>query len=325
MKSIQEDIKKQEFKPVYLLFGEEAYLRQQYKQMLLKALVPENDTMNFSRYEGRKVEPRQIIDLAETMPFFASKRVILLENTGFFKNKCEELAEYLKQVPDYLCMIFVETEVDKRGKMYKAAKAPGRVVEFSVQNSQMLTKWVLQILNREGKKITQRNMELFLTKTGTDMGNIRMELEKLLSYTMGRSVVEREDIEAVCTTQTTNKIFEMVRAVTEKDQKKALDLYNDLLTLREPPMRILFLLARQFNQLMVTKEMMEKGYGQPEIASRLGVPPFGARSYLPIARRYRFSQLLQAVKDFTEAEELVKTGRLGEALSVELLIVKYSA
>ena len=100
MKSIQEDIKKQEFKPVYLLFGEEAYLRQQYKQMLLKALVPENDTMNFSRYEGRKVEPRQIIDLAETMPFFASKRVILLENTGFFKNKCVELAEYLKQVPD---------------------------------------------------------------------------------------------------------------------------------------------------------------------------------------------------------------------------------
>ena len=169
MKSIQEDIKKQEFKPVYLLFGEEAYLRQQYKQMLLKALVPENDTMNFSRYEGRKVEPRQIIDLAETMPFFASKRVILLENTGFFKNKCEELAEYLKQVPDYLCMIFVETEVDKRGKMYKAAKAAGRVVEFSVQNSQMLTKWVLQILNREGKKITLRNMVLFLTQTGSDM------------------------------------------------------------------------------------------------------------------------------------------------------------
>ena len=283
MKSIQEDIKKQEFKPVYLLFGEEAYLRQQYKQMLLKALVPENDTMNFSRYEGRKVEPRQIIDLAETMPFFASKRVILLENTGFFKNKCEELAEYLKQVPDYLCMIFVETEVDKRGKMYKAAKAAGRVVEFSVQNSQMLTKWVLQILNREGKKITQRNMELFLTKTGTDMGNIRMELEKLLSYTMGRSVVEREDIEAVCTTQTTNKIFEMVRAVTEKDQKKALDLYNDLLTLREPPMRILFLLARQFNQLMVTKEMMEKGYGQPEIASRLGVAAFVGGCFVQIA------------------------------------------
>lgn len=325
MKSIQEDIKKGEFQPVYLLYGEEAYLRQQYKQMLLKALVPEGDTMNFTRYEGKGIEPKEVIDLSETMPFFAERRVILLEDTGFFKNKCEELAEYLKQLPEYLCMIFVETEVDKRSKMYKAAKAAGRVTEFTVQNVQMLTKWILQMLSREGKKITQKNMELFLTKTGTDMGNIRMELEKLLAYTMGRDVVTGEDIEAVCTSQTANKIFDMVRAVTEKNQKKALDLYNDLLTLREPPMRILFLLARQFNQLLVTKEMSQKGYGQPEIASHLGVPPFAVRNNLQIVRNYRSSQLRQAVEDFTEAEELVKTGRLGDVLSVEMLIVKYSS
>ena len=220
MKSIQEDIKNQQFKPVYLLFGEEAYLRQQYKQKLLDALMPEEDTMNYSRYEGKGIEPREIIDLAETMPFFADRRVILLEDTGFFKNKCEELAEYFKQLPDYLCMIFVESEVDKRGKMYKAAKAAGRVTEFAVQNIQTLTRWVLQMLGREGKRITQRDMELFLTKTGTDMGNIRMELEKLLVYTMGREIVSSADIEAVCTTQTSNKIFDMVRAVTERNQKK---------------------------------------------------------------------------------------------------------
>ena len=325
MKSIQEDIKNQQFKPVYLLFGEEAYLRQQYKQKLLDALMPEEDTMNYSRYEGKGIEPREIIDLAETMPFFADRRVILLEDTGFFKNKCEELAEYFKQLPDYLCMIFVESEVDKRGKMYKAAKAAGRVTEFAVQNIQTLTRWVLQMLGREGKRITQRDMELFLTKTGTDMGNIRMELEKLLVYTMGREIVSSADIEAVCTTQTSNKIFDMVRAVTERNQKKALDLYNDLLTLKEPPMRILFLLAKQFNQLMITKEMSEKGYGHPEIASQMGVPPFVVRNYFQIVKRYRLSQLRQAVEDFTEAEELVKTGRLGDVLSVELLIVKYSS
>ena len=62
------------------------------------------------------------------------------------------------------------------------------------------------------------------------------------------------DIQAVCTTQTTNKIFDMVRAVTEKNQKWALDLYYDLLTLREPPMRILFLLAKQFRQICLTKK-----------------------------------------------------------------------
>lgn len=59
-------------------------------------------------------------------------------------------------------------------------------------------------------------MELLLTKTGTDMGNLRMEMEKLISYTEGRDVVTAEDIEEICTTQTTNRIFDMVRAVTEK-------------------------------------------------------------------------------------------------------------
>ena len=87
MKSILEDIKTQNFKQAYLLYGEEAYLKHQYKNKLKNALLPEDDTMNFSRFEGRGTEIPKVIDLAETMPFFADRRVILLENTGFFKNK----------------------------------------------------------------------------------------------------------------------------------------------------------------------------------------------------------------------------------------------
>lgn len=255
MKSIQEDIKTGNFKQSYLLFGEEAYLKQQYKEKLLNALNPDGDTMNFSRYEGKGIDVKQVIDLCETMPFFADRRIILLEDTGFFKNKCEELADYMKSLPDYLVLVFAESEVDKRSRMYKAVKSSGRVTEFAKQDEKTLMRWAAGILGKEGKKITQKDMELFLTKTGTDMGNIRMELEKLVAYTEGKDIVAAEDIEAVCVTQTTNKIFDMVRAVTEKNQKKALELYYDLLTLKEPPMRILFLLAKQFRQLLLTKKM----------------------------------------------------------------------
>lgn len=121
-------------------------------------------------------------------------------------------------------------------------------------------RWAAGILGREGRKIRTSDMELFLTKTGTDMGNIRMELEKLITYTQGRDIVTAEDIEAVCTTQTANKIFDMVRAVTERNQKRALELYYDLLTLKEPPMRILFLLAKQFHQLFLAKRCQRKAW-----------------------------------------------------------------
>lgn len=325
MKSIQEDIKTGNFKQSYLLFGEEAYLKHQYKEKLLNALNPDGDTMNFSRYEGKGVDVKQLIDLCETMPFFAERRIILLEDTGFFKNKCEELADYMKSLPDYLVLVFAESEVDKRSRMYKAVKSGGRVTEFARQDEKTLMRWAAGILGKEGKKITQRDMELFLTKTGTDMGNIRMELEKLITYTEGQDIVSAEDIEAVCVTQTTNKIFDMVRAVTEKNQKRALELYYDLLTLKEPPMRILFLLAKQFRQLLLTKKMSGEGASQNEIATRLGVPSFVVRNISACARSYTVEELEQAVEDFVDAEEAVKTGRLGDVLSVELLIVKYSS
>lgn len=154
MKNIQADIKSGNFKQVYLLYGEEAYLKQQYKQNLVKALNPDGDTMNFNHYEGKGIDVKQLIDLCETMPFFAERRVVLLEDTGFFKNKCEELADYMKELPDYLYLVFAETEVDKRNRMYKAVKACGSIAEFIRQDEKTLMRWAAGILGKAGKKIT---------------------------------------------------------------------------------------------------------------------------------------------------------------------------
>ncbi len=324
MKSLQEDIKQQDFKQVYLLCGEEAYLKQQYKHKLKAALVPGEDSMNFSFFEGKKTEPKAVIDLAETMPFFADRRVIMLEGTGFFKNQCQDLPEYMAQLPEYLCMIFIEEEVDKRNRMYKAVKKYGRVVEFAKQDTQTLMRWILGTLKREEKKITREDMERFLAKTGTDMGNIEKELEKLLCYTMGREVITTQDIEAICTTQITNHIFDMLRAVTEKKQKKALDLYYDLLALKEPPMRILYLLSRQFNQIRQVKELTEEGYDQNSIAKGLGIQPFVVRNYITCGRNYSIGQLREAVEACTQTETRVKTGQISDVMSVELLLIQFS-
>ena len=322
MKNIQEDIKSGNFKSAYLLCGEEAYLKVQYKNKLLKALNPDDDTMNFNHYEGRNIDVKELIDLCETMPFFADRRVVLLEDTGFFKNKCDELADYMKELPDYLCLVFVEDEVDKRSKMYKAVKSCGRIGEFARQDEKTLMQWAAGILKREGKNITQRDMELLLTMTGIDMGNLRMELEKLICYTMGREVITKEDVEAVGTVHVTNRIFEMVTAIVAGNTRKAMDLYEDLLTLKEPPMRIMFLIAKQFNQLLQVKELAGKGAQKSEIASRVKVPPFVAGKLMAQARAFTREQILSYVEFCVESEEAVKTGRLSDRLAVELLIAK---
>ena len=156
LKNIQEDIKTGKFKQAYLLYGEEAYLKQQYKRNLVKALNPDDDTMNFTRYEGKGIDVRELLSLCDTMPFFAERRVVLLEDTGFFKNKCEELADYMKALPDYLYLVFCESEVDKRSRMYKAVKACGSIGEFKQQDEKTLMRWAAGIL---GKKWPQDHPE----------------------------------------------------------------------------------------------------------------------------------------------------------------------
>lgn len=324
MKTIDNDIKMGQLKNVYLLYGTEDYLKRQYRDKLKHALVEPDDTMNFSAYEGKDINPKELIDLSETLPFFKEKRMILVENSGFFKNSCDDLAEYMSQVPESTCFVFVEEEVDKRSKLFKAASRAGSAVEFETPKEDMLVRWIVGRIQREGKKITQSVMQLFLSKTGSDMENIDKELEKLICYTLDKTEISAADVEAICTGQTENKIFEMIDAISAKNQKKALDLYYDLLALKEAPMRILFLIARQFQNLLLIKSMSAKGYPAVSIAKTAGMPSFAVQKNLRQAGAFKINQLKEAIEDCGQAEEDVKTGRMADQLAVELLIVKYS-
>jgi DNA polymerase-3 subunit delta len=270
------------------------------------------------------VNPRAVIDMAETLPFFADQRVLMIENSGFFKNKCEELADYMSTIPESTCFIFVETEIDKRNRLYKEVKKYGRVVEFGTQKEDTLIKWILGMLKKEGKNVTKDTLQTFLTKTGSDMQLIKNELDKLVAYTIGKEVITTEDVEHVCITQTTNKIFDMVNAIAEGQQKKALELYEDLLSLKEPPMRILFLIARQFNQLYQLKLLSKEGMPGSEIAKQAGIMPFAMKKYQAQAKNFTEEELRTAVEECVSSEEAVKTGMMNDRMSVELLIMKYS-
>ena len=100
MKRIVEDIKSGRFSKVYLLYGEEAYLRRQYCENLRKALVSEGDTMNYSVYAGKDIHVNEVIDCAGTMPFFAERRVILIENSGWLKNGNDQIVALIKNLPE---------------------------------------------------------------------------------------------------------------------------------------------------------------------------------------------------------------------------------
>lgn len=325
MNNIKNDIKENSFKNIYLLYGEEQFSKRNIKKILTNAIVSPDDTMNFSRFEGKGINPKEIIDLAETMPFFGPRRLILLENTGYFKSPCEPMIEYMSTVPEDTYFVFVEEEVDKRGKMYKSLKDRGYACECKRLSNDEIMKWILGRLNKDGKKITRDTMNYLISALGNDMEKISKEVEKLLCYTLEKEVIEISDIEAVCCPEITGKIFDMIDAMGAKNKEKALKLYYDLMLNREPPMRILFMLARQFNIMLQVKDLSDKGIARKEMESKLSMQSFVINKTMGQIKNFSREDIVNALNKSVMIEEDIKMGRITDVIGVELMLVEFSS
>ena len=296
-------------------------MRHRYLKALCDAVIPEDDTMNRSLYEGRDIREGEIIDQAETMPFFADRRLIVVRHSGFFKSGAESLSDYCSLIPDYLVLVFEEEEVDKRSRLYKAIKKEGRIAEFPVQDAGRLMTWIAGRIGKDGKRITARDASLILDRVGSDMGRLDRELDKLTAYVGERAEITADDIRAVTVPEIENRIFDMITAVTEGRKDKALSLYADLLALKEAPMRILILIEKQFRQMMLIKAMRKDGAAESEMAASLQLPPFVVRKMLACVRRMDDGTLRQKAALCLQMEEDVKNGRITDRLSVDLLLI----
>lgn len=324
MKSVREDIKSRQFRRIYFFLGEETYLRNQYKNVLKEAIA-EGDTLNVSEYSGKDIDSREIIELSETAPFMAEFRVIVISDSHLFKSSQDELADYLKSVPDTTVFIFSEEEADKRGKLYKAISSNGHIIDCSRQTEETLSRWILSKIKAENKEITGRALKAFLERSGNNMDIIATELEKLLCYTMNKKDITEEDILTICSEQTEDKVFEMIDLMSMGNQKRALALYSDLLTLKIPPLKILSLISRQYNILLQVKALKNNGAGKQQIASSVKISPYFVDKYISISNKYSYEQLKDALVLCADYDKDFKSGIISDTMAVELLIVKFSA
>ena len=338
---LNKELKEGVFRRVYLLCGEQAYLRLQNRDRLRAALLGDGDEMNVSVYTGMDVTAREIIDEARTLPFFADRRVVVVRYSGFFKKNADELADFLSQAPDTTSFIFVEDEADARLKLYKQISKLGRCVEFTTQSDRYLLQNIGAFLKKQNQRIGQEDAEYFLGVIGTDMGKLMSELEKLSAYAMDRDVITREDIDTICSRNIEDRIFEMIDAVMRRDIHTVMDRYEDLLALKLAPVRIVVMLEKQFLWMLQLKSMSEDaGMHLTDIIntiafrqevdeetgevkrSRGEIGEFQVKKYLQQASHMSSAELQRAVSLCETADEDFKTGRMNDKMATETLLVK---
>ena len=232
MQTIAEQIKSGDLSRFHLIYGEEPYMVRYYKNKLKTMLSQEGDDMNVSSFEGNGIPLEEVGSLGSTLPFFAEKRLILMEHTELFKSS-SEMADMLEGFPDTTYVVFVEKKVDKRNRLYKWIQKNGCVTECALQQERELVPWAARYLKGYGKSISRRTADYLIARTGFQMDGIVNELDKLIGYVGDREEIAAEDVDAICSGQVVGKIFDMIDSVIVGEQERVFRLYGDLLELKE--------------------------------------------------------------------------------------------
>ena len=321
MNKIDADIKNHDFKPIYLIYGEEDYLKLLKRNELIKAIVGDN-TMSLTIY-NEKIDAEEIVSVGETMPFMSEYRLIVFDRCEVCKLKDEKFINFIKDMPDYLKIVIIENSVDKRMTLYKIAAKNGYVCEAKPLTENAVITFIQDECKRNGKKISKEAAREICIRCNGNLSMIKCELEKLYAYTIDRDDINEEDVNKICSVSIEEKVFDMIAAFAERDGRQAMRLYYDLLAVKEPPMKILILMERHFNGIYQAK--CSPPMPAAELAKTIGmkgVMPFVAGKYLKQANHFSTEKLRRLAESFAEAEEDIKTGRMTDKTALELMLAE---
>lgn len=329
MKEIKESIKNKIFKSCYVFYGPEVFLKRNYEEQLKKAVLGSlDDMMNLEIFDDKKIMPDTIINASETFPFLAEKRLIIVRDSGLFhtgrKNESEKMSDYISKIPETACIVFIEDEVDKRGKLYKSVSKNGHAVEFKTPPESDIIKWIMTGFKKNKVVISNDTAAYLLRTVGSSMENALGEIEKLTAYKNGEGEITKSDIDSVCIKSFETKIFDLVAAIGNKKAETALEIYRNMLMMKESPIMILAMITRQFRIIFQCSELLKSGENNAGIAARLGQREFVVRECVKQSKNFSGNILMKAIEYCLETDINIKTGKMNGDLAVEVLIIKYS-
>ena len=311
---------------LYLFEGEEEHIKRSALTQLEKTM-PLGAFPEMNRTELKDPDANQLIAAAETLPFMADKRLVIVKDSGMLAGKpkdydegtsAERLKGYLPELPGSTVLVFyVRGQADKRKKLYQTVKKTGCVVSFDRLDQRQLQGYIARTMKKAGLSITTEACDQLIYSVGDDLTTVLSELEKLIAYCDGRGSVTAEDIRAVCTARTEYRVFELAQTVLQGKSRQAFAMLRAMITDGEQPLMLLALLSRQCRQVYDARLYLDAGTPQAAIAGKLGIPPFAMRQLAPLTKMYTVEELADMVRYCTEVEFEVKAGRLAEEGAME--------
>ena len=319
---------------VFLLWGEESFLRAHYKKQLTELLMPDAmEELNVFRFDGKNYRINQVDEAIEALPVMADRKLIIFTDSLIFKpdGRTGAKAEYrdywakrLQDIPEYVSIIFDESEIDKRSGLLKQVDKEGACVEFAYMGEEEMVRWTQRLFVKLGKQIEAKDARYLNEITQEGMMAVRRETEKLVAYAGERPQITRADIDALVSPTIEGKVFEMVAAMLRKDADRALCMLEDLFVLKTDPNQILAAIIYNADKLLQTKLLVGDGADKSQIMSKLKISPFAAGKFMKDSAQYTVKQLCNLVERLAETDGHIKSNSMDNAVLINLLVSEFS-
>lgn len=332
--ALKADLKAQQFRRLYLFYGEERYLLEHYLALLQKKLLdgPAQD-FNYHRFPQGSAELQTLTDAVESVPMMAEHTLVQVDDLDLSKlseSFRDGLTALLSDIPDYCTVVFVfdtvPYKVDGRQKKFKAALEQGLAVEFARQSQRDLTAWIRKHALAAGKDISDKACEYLTFRTGGAMTTLASELDKLTAYAAGHEIT-MQDIDAVVIPVLDAQVFDMTDAIAAGNFAKALEVLHLLLSMQQEPIPILAAIGSQMRRLYYARVCLNAGKGDGALGELIKTAtgraphPYVLSKTVSAARRLSDGFCRRAMKLCMEADWQMKSSGDDPARILELLLL----
>lgn len=324
---IKESVAKGKISPIYLWYGEDRYLIQEGLKVLKSFYFMKDPSgSGIEVVNANEMTPVEIVELANTMSFFAN-RLVIVEDVSYFKdgqtNDLEPFFDYFASPNLSTCLLFIAESVHRGRKFYKGLDRVGEILEFCApKRIPEWLAWLQSELKVRGKSMDTKVSSFFLEWAGHQTGVLNQELDKLVVYTGDRQTITVEDIQEITTRTLEASVFDLLDAVAVRSSAKALEALEEVLR-KEHPLKVLTLMVRQVRLLLGCMALRKHGGNAAEAPSALGISPFEAQKLWQQSARLTPSKLVQALKECRNTDLAMKSGGGEPGQLLEMMIVKF--
>ena len=322
------DIRQKNFKPVYLLMGEEPYYPDKICQEIIDHCLEEwEQDFNQTVCYGSDVDAEMVITAARRFPMMAERQLVVVKEAQLMKY-IEQLSLYCAQPLDstVLVVLLHRASVDKRKAFYKAVQKVGVIVDSPAVREYEIVNWIGRYYEGRGLQIEPPAAQLLAESAGTDLGTLVVETDKLLkNLPEGTARVRVEDIEKNVGVSRQFSIFELTKALSSRNARQAVKVASYIgQSARFALPAAVSALFTHFYRILKYEALLAKG-GRPsqeEKASVLGVSPYFFREYDEAVRNYPLPKCMAVIALLKEFDFKGKGGDVSQETEAGDLLVE---